>query len=183
MRVLKEKVVVHYENDNKITFGVVNLDRKDNFWIGLKFNITQIPYIVLIEEKKMYLFNEQFEEMNVVNFINEEKNIEDALDIPDDVGLMKKINFYMADIIQKTSDIFYKRGFSKFWSNIGALILLILAFLYLIYLEHKILSSVRTLVDYCKKSKKKKNSEEIKGNKEEKNGEENKDEKNKEKKE
>ena len=186
VRVLKEKVVVHYENDNKITFGVVNLDRKDNFWIGLKFNITQIPYIVLIEEKKMYLFNEQFEEMNVVNFINEEKNIEDALDIPDDVSLMKKINFYMADIIQKTSDIFYKRGFSKFWSNIGALILLILAFLYLIYLEHKILSSVRTLVDYCKKSKKKKNSEEIKGNKEEKNDKENKDDKddtNKEKKE
>ena len=147
VRVLKEKVVVHYENDNKITFGVVNLDRKDNFWIGLKFNITQIPYIVC---------------------------------------LMKKINFYMADIIQKTSDIFYKRGFSKFWSNIGALILLILAFLYLIYLEHKILSSVRTLVDYCKKSKKKKNSEEIKGNKEEKNDKENKDDKddtNKEKKE
>ena len=47
----------------------------------------------------------------------------------------------------------------------------------MIYLEHKILSSVRTLVDYCKKSKKKKNSEEIKGNKEEKNDKENKDDK------
>ena len=158
VRVLKDKVVPHYDNDNKVSFGVINLDRSSNFWTGLKFNITHIPYIVLIEDKKMYLFKEQFEEKQVINFINEEKNIEDALDIPEDIGLYKKINFYMADIIQKTSNIFINLGFSKFWSNVMAFILMILIFIYLVYLEHKLLNSVRSLVDYCSKSKKKKDN-------------------------
>ena len=159
VRVLKELVVPHYENDNKISFGVINLDRSSNFWIGLKFNITHIPYIILIEDKKMYLFKEQFEEKQVIDFINEEKNIEDALDIPEDVGLYKKINFYMADVIQKTSNIFIKWGLSKFWSNAIAFILMILGFIYLVYLEHKLLNSVRTFISYCSKSKKKKDND------------------------
>ena len=158
VRVLKELVVPHYENDNKISFGVINLDRKSNYWIGLKFNITHIPYILLIEDKKMYLFKDQFEERHVIDFINEEKNIEDAIDIPEDIGLYKKINFYMADIIQKTSDIFIKWGLSKFWSYTLSFILLILVFIYLVYLEHKLLNSVRQLISYCSKSKKKKDN-------------------------
>ena len=175
VRVLKELVVPHYENDDKISFGVINLDRKSNYWIGLKFNITHIPYILLIEDKKMYLFKDQFEERHVIDFINEEKNIEDAIDIPEDIGLYKKINFYMADIIQKTSDIFIKWGLSKFWSYTLSFILLILIFIYLVYLEHKLLNSVRQLISYCSKSKKKKdnniddNKDNIEENKEDKN--------------
>ena len=175
VRVLKELVVPHYENDNKISFGVINLDRKSNYWIGLKFNITHIPYILLIEDKKMYLFKDQFEERHVIDFINEEKNIEDAIDIPEDIGLYKKINFYMADIIQKTSDIFIKWGLSKFWSYTLSFILLILIFIYLVYLEHKLLNSVRQLISYCSKSKKEKdnnmddNKDNIEENKKDKN--------------
>ena len=176
IHVLKELIVPHYENDNKISFGVINLDRKSNFWIGLKFNITHIPYILLIEDKKMYLFKDQFEERHVIDFINEEKNIEDAIDIPEDIGLYKKINFYMADIIQKTSDIFIKWGLSKFWSYTLSFILLILVFIYLVYLEHKLLNSVRQLISYCSKSKKK-NDNHIDDNKD--NIEENKEDKNK----
>ena len=176
VRVLKELVVPHYENNDKISFGVINLDRKSNFWIGLKFNITHIPYILLIEDKKMYLFKDQFEERHVIDFINEEKNIEDAIDIPEDIGLYKKINFYMADIIQKTSDIFIKWGLSKFLSYTLSLILLILIFIYLVYLEHKLLNSVRQLISYCSKSKKK-NDNHIDDNKD--NIEENKEDKNK----
>ena len=156
VRVLKERIVQHYEEDNKISFGVINLDRQSNFWIGYKFNITQIPYILLIEGGKMYQFKEQFDEMKVVQFIDEEKNIEDALDIPEDVGLYKKINFFMANVIQKTSDIFIKWGLSVFWSNVLSFILLILVFIYLVYLEHKLLNSVRKLISYCSKLKNKK---------------------------
>ena len=152
-------IVPHYENDDKISFGVINLDRKSNFWIGLKFNITHIPYIILIEDRKMYLFKEQFEENQVINFINEEKNIEDALDIPEDIGLYKKINFFMANVVQKTSDIFIKWGLSVFWSNVLSFILLILVFIYLVYLEHKLLNSVRKLISYCSKLKNKKDND------------------------
>lgn len=180
VRVLKERVVPHYEDDDQVSFGVVNLDRQSNFWIGLKFNITQIPFIILIEDGKMYRFKEQFEESIVVQFINEEKNVEDALDIPEDIGLYKKINFFMAGIIQKTNNIFIKFGFNNFWSNIFSIILLAIFFIYLVYLEHKLLNWIRNIVNFClKRNKKKDNNIENGTNKDEKkdNIDENKNEK------
>ena len=158
VRVLKERVVPHYEDDDEVSFGVVNLDRQSNFWIGLQFNITQIPYIILIENRKMYRFKEQFDESIVVQFINEEKNIEDAFDIPEDIGLYKKINFFMTGIIQKTSNIFNKLGFNNFWSNTFSIILLAIFFIYLVYLEHNLLNWIRKIVNFCLNRKKKKDN-------------------------
>jgi len=180
VRVLKERVVPHYEDDDHVSFGVVNLDRQSNFWIGLKFNITQIPFIILIEDGKMYRFKEQFDESIVIQFINDEKNVEDALDIPEDIGLYKKLNFFMSGIIQKTNNFFIKFGFNNFWSNTFSIILLAIFFIYLVYLEHKLLNWIRTIVNYClKRNKKKDNNIENDANKDEKkdNIDENKNEK------
>ena len=164
----------HYEEDNKISFGVINLDRQSNFWIGYKFNITQIPYILLIEEGKMYQFKEQFDEMKVVQFIDEEKNIEDALDIPEDVGLSKKISFFMAGLIRQTSDLFVKFGFNNNTSNYLACALLFIFLVAMIYLEHKLVNGIRNLIDYFKNWKKngaKNNNEDIKDEKKNEEGE------------
>ena len=174
VRVLKERIVQHYEEDNKISFGVINLDRQSNFWIGYKFNITQIPYILLIEGGKMYQFKEQFDEMKVVQFIDEEKNIEDALDIPEDVGLSKKISFFMAGLIRQTSDLFVKFGFNNNMSNYLACALLFIFLVAMIYLEHKLLNGIRKLIDYFKNWKKngaKNNNEDIKDEKKNEEGE------------
>ena len=170
VRVLKERIVQHYEDNNKISFGVINLDRQSNFWIGYKFNITQIPYIILIEEGKMYHFKEPFEETKVVQFIDEEKNIEDALDIPDDVGLSQKINFFMAGLIRQISDFFIKFGFNNNTSNILACVLLFVFLVLMIYLEHKLLNGIRKLIDYFGKRKKNKENNN-KDTKDEKNNE------------
>ena len=170
VRVLKERIVQHYEDNNKISFGVINLDRQSNFWIGYKFNITQIPYIILIEEGKMYHFKEPFEEIKVVQFIDEEKNIEDALDIPDDVGLSQKINFFMAGLIRQISDFFIRFGFTNNTSNILACVLLFIFLVIMIYLEHKLINGIRKLIDYFGKRKKNKENNN-KDTKDEKNNE------------
>jgi ABC-type bacteriocin/lantibiotic exporter with double-glycine peptidase domain len=160
--------------NGKISFGVINLDRQSNFWIGYKFNITQIPYILLIEGGKMYQFKEQFDEMKVVQFIDEEKNIEDALDIPEDVGLSKKISFFMAGLIRQTSDLFVKFGFNNNMSNYLACALLFIFLVAMIYLEHKLINGIRNLIDYFKNWKKnevKNNNEDIKDDKKNEEGE------------
>ena len=169
VRVLKERIVQHYEDNNQILFGVINLDRQSNFWIGYQFNITQIPFIILIEGGKMYQYKNQFEELNVIEFIEEEKNVEDALDIPEDVGLNRKINFFMANLIQKVSNLFIRFGFSYKWSNYLSCILLLFILINLIYLEHKLLNWIRKVVQYLRYRKKDKagNDINIESNKEE----------------
>ena len=158
VRVLKERVIPHYDDDDQVSFGVVNLDRQSNFWIGLKFNITQIPFIILIENGKMYRFKKQFEESIVVQFIDEEKNLEDALDIPEDIGLYKKMNFFMAGIIQKISNMFIKFGFNNFLSNTFSIFLLGVFCVYLIHLEHKLLNWIRKITNYILNWRKKKDN-------------------------
>ena len=168
IRILKERVITHYEDDDNILFGVINLDRQSNYWNGYKFNITQIPFFVLIEGGKMYRYIDAFEEMKVCQFINEEKNVEDALDIPEDVGIIKKVNFFMASLIRNLSEFFGKFGFNNTWSNAFSCIVIILIFVSFIYFEHKLLNSIRNGVNYLRNWKKDKKEKEE--NKTEKNG-------------
>ena len=162
VRVLKERVVSHYENNDQISFGVVNLDRQSNFWIGYAFNVTQVPFIFLIEEGKMYRYKNQFEENDVIEFIEEEKNIEDALDIPEDVGIFKKITVFMANLVQRMSNFFIHHGFSETWSNILSFVLLIFFFINMIYLELRLLNFIKKLIELCKKRKSKEEKNEKK---------------------
>ena len=174
IRILKDRVITHYEDDDNILFGVINLDRQSNYWNGYKFNITQIPFFVLIEGGKMYRYIDVFEEMKVVEFINEEKNVEDALDIPEDVGIIKKVNFFMASLIRNLSEFFGKFGFNNTWSNAFSCIVIILILVSFIYFEHKLLNSIRNGVNYLRNWKKdKKDKEENKKEKNEKIKEEN----------
>ena len=167
IKVLKENILPYYEeNYDEISFGVVNLDRKTNMWIAYKFNITQIPFIILIENRKMYRFYDPFDEKHVIEFINSEKNVEDSLDIPEDIGFINKMNFFMANLIHKTSQFFQKFGISSDKSNILSLIVLGLCFLYFVYLEHKLLTFIRKIVVGFRNKKYNKNKEENEENKE-----------------
>ena len=59
----EEQVIKNYEDEDEIEFGSVNLDKQSNVWLGVRFNITKIPFIILIENKRMYKYPEQlFEE-------------------------------------------------------------------------------------------------------------------------
>ena len=156
LKILKEKIVKNFEDEDEISFGVINLDDQKNVWTGLRFNISRIPYVILIEKDKMYYYQNAFEENLVMKFINEEKNIEDALDIPDDVGLSQKINFFMAGLIRQISDFFIRFGFNNNTSNILACVLLFIFLVIMIYLEHKLINGIRKLIDYFGNRKKNK---------------------------
>ena len=52
IKVLKEQVIKNYDDEDEIEFGSVNLDKQSNVWLGVRFNITKIPFIILIENKR-----------------------------------------------------------------------------------------------------------------------------------
>ena len=88
LHVVENEIIPNYNNDNTIEFGVVNCH--DNIWLPLRFNITYIPYTVLIDTSKKQMFEFKlygtFEHIN--EFIESEKDNKDAIVIP------SKFNYY-----------------------------------------------------------------------------------------
>lgn len=90
LNLIKETLIFEYKDDNKMKFGSVNCD--DNFFLSLRFNITQIPYIVLIENEKIYQFKNTINKDEIINFINREKGEEDLFKITPIFNLVKVVH-------------------------------------------------------------------------------------------
>ena len=153
LKVLKSQVVKNYEDDENIFFGSVNLDEQSNVWLGIRFNITKIPYIILIENKKMYHYESQFEESLVVKFINEEKNVEDGEEIPPAVTFKKKFDIAVEELTEVIQGYLNKYIGIKKWSSKMTCILLIFLFVCVIYIESRIISKCKNLCKFNKKVK------------------------------
>ena len=152
IKILKERIINNYEDEDEINFGIVNLDRQSNIWLGIRFNITRIPFIILIENKKMYHFQNQFEESTVLNFIEEEKTVEDSMDIPENLGMMGKLNAIMRDLKERIREsmqiIFDKYGIKLRWNNTMTYILLTVLLISIIYIENKLIEVIRKIFKF-----------------------------------
>ena len=150
LKILKEKIVKNFEDEDEISFGVVNLDDQKNVWTGLRFNISRIPYVILIEKEKMYYYQNAFEENLVMKFINEEKNIEDALDIPPPSNFFDKLKAVNKELSEKIGSFFEQFGLKKEFANKITYIVIILGFIIFVYIESKIISLCGSI---CRKNK------------------------------
>ena len=154
LKVLKNQVIKNYEDDENIFFGSVNLDEQSNVWLGIRFNITKIPFIILIENRKMYHFESQFEESLVVKFINEEKNVEDGEEIPPAVSFKRKFEIAVEELTETIQGTLNKYLGTKKWSSKMTYILLIILFIGVIYIESSIITKCKNLCKLNKKVKK-----------------------------
>ena len=161
LKVLKSQVIKNYEDDENIFFGSVNLDEQSNVWLGVRFNISKIPFIILIENKKMYHFESQFEESLVVKFINEEKNVEDGEEIPPAVTFNRKFSIAVEELTQTIQGYLNKYLGTKMWSNKMTYILLVILFIGVIYIESSIINKCKNLCKFNKNVKKEDKKENI----------------------
>ena len=157
LKVLKEKIIHNYNEEDNIKFMIVNLDLRENIWLAARFNITKIPYMILIEEKKMYYFDKQFEEETVTKFIDEEKNYEDSLIIPGRVNFFDKFSLINNEVTGKILYSFKKLtdkfGIKIYW-NSNLTILSLAIFLFgTFYIELKIIRFICQLFGFGKKRK------------------------------
>ena len=59
--------------------GFVYIDVIKCPWISARFNITYVPKLILLEDNYMYNFFSNFNEKNIMNFIDKKKPISSAL--------------------------------------------------------------------------------------------------------
>lgn len=175
VKLLNDKIIDHYESSSNIKFGVVNLDHQQNVWLGVRFNITRIPYIIFIENNLMYQFNQQFDERVVYKFIDEEKNFEDSSPVPEETTVIKKASLIYEELTERVR-IFFQEKFDKYgikirWNNGMTICLFLFNLGIIMILENKVIKFLKGL---CFKEKKEETINDT-------NGQENKEEKDKEK--
>jgi thiol-disulfide isomerase/thioredoxin len=106
---LLNKTMKNYFNKR---IGFVYIDTIKCPWISNRFNVTYVPKIILLEDNLMYIFHSNYNEKNIMNFIDKKKPIESALPKPKGAKLkfiyktygrilLNKINVSMQFILDK----------------------------------------------------------------------------------
>ena len=157
IQILENEVIPKYQYDKNINFGFINCDQ--NFWLTLRYNITQTPYIFLIENKRIYTFNEIPSLETFSKFIEKEKDFEDGKNIPEKMsiievikiignGILDEITIYIQNFLNKWN---FKFQWNKYYT--GSLLVILITTLF--FLESMVLKVIGSLL--CGKKEKKKN--------------------------
>jgi len=150
LKTLKDNIATKFEEEDKITFGNVDLDNQKNVWQGFRFNIINTPYIILIENNRLYHFQNQFEEKIVLKFIKEEKNLEEGEQIPCPLTFWDKFQEAMRELTEKIQQLLENFGINIKWNMKFSYALLVLFLLFLLLIENEIINICRNL---CQKKK------------------------------
>ena len=150
LKILENQIVNNFEDEDEIYFSSINLDNQKNIWLGLRFNVTRIPYIILIEKEKIYSYDKAFEDKSVLKFINDEKNIEDGFDIPPKITFMDKLKAALNELSEKMGNVLEIFGINKNWGIKLAYFFIFFGLISFIYLENKLIENCR---NFCWKKR------------------------------
>ena len=136
MALLKEDIYPNYKKNKTIKFGLMEMNPNNFQWIINMFEIKGLPCIFLVSNGSIYYFRKnEVSQENIIQFIDEEKSLNDSSPIPPKLnyfikGIIKfKILVYdINDIFQGLLDKFKIKKFK--WNSIYTLIILVI-FMYL----------------------------------------------------
>lgn len=138
-------------SEDKVRIGKVECSA--NVMSCMRFNVTRVPYIVLIEDQKLFELNTYATEHTMLKLITEEKLLDSAKEIPDSlgyVGLFFKIlkeavmllNEYIEEFVSN------KMNMKIQWDTNYTIALLVVFLITMIFIEYLI------VVYCCKRSHK-----------------------------
>ena len=122
--------------------GFIYIDTIKCPWISNRFNVTYVPKIILLEENQMYIFHSNYNEKNIMNFIDKKKPIESAFSKPKGAkvkfiiktfgrALLNKINISMQYILDK---LHIPLKWNKYYTIFFAIIFLIILIMLYIFI-------------------------------------------------
>lgn len=129
-------IVMKKYMDKKI--GFILIDSKECPWLVNRFNISYLPKIILLENNLMYNFHSNYNEKNIINFIDKKKKF--GLPIPRGARikniyriycslLSRKINFSMQYFLDKLHiPLKWNKYYTLFFAGIIFIFIIIMIF-------------------------------------------------------
>ena len=155
LNVISNEIIDKYNSDNKIDFGKINCDLKENVWLNIRFNITRIPYIILVKGKYYSELNSNYDKYELNDFINTPKDNKDLLLIPNDINMVQKRIIVTKYTINYVKDFFKSKFNIDLHQNI-IIFILILSLILFLWLIKLLLEFCCYMFGICKKKKVKK---------------------------
>jgi len=93
------------DRNTEMNFGKVECDEYNTF-ICYRFNITRIPYIIILENNRMYELNSFKNENSLIDFINSEKEVDGGVEIPPSLGWFFLIKRSFEEASEYSHEIF-----------------------------------------------------------------------------
>ena len=126
-----------------IKLSMVDCDK--NMFVCFRFNISRVPYTVILESNRMFEFSEYPSEENMIKFIREKKDKDNGLPIPKPVGYLEYFFRSLEDLVKilnKTLENCFNNnfGYKIDWRSEYTIVVLILALVVIVVLEVIILN-------------------------------------------
>jgi hypothetical protein len=127
------------ELPNKLNLGLIECS--SNVWTCIRFNITRVPYMIYIQNEKIFEFNTYPSKSNLLKFFTEERTIDSALPLPQPLGyinLLTKIFEEAIDMIGGYLEHYAKEnlGWNITWTATHTIIFLVSLLFLMIFIEY-----------------------------------------------
>jgi len=157
LNIIYNDIINEYKN-NKIQFGKINCDLRENIWLNIRFNITRIPYIILVKGNNYYELNSNYDKYEINSFINDKKDKIELLNIPNKINLIKKI-LIIINLAHYSTNIYSQKYFNTKISINIILFIIILFFIIIFWIIYYIFILCCCNLFFFKFRKKNKNKE------------------------
>ena len=149
INIISNEIIERYKYDDKIDFGMIDCDLRENIWLNIRFNISRVPYIILIKGNYFYELNSNYDKYELDYFINDIKEKKDLIQLPDDIDIFKK------RIIILNHTINYFRDYFQYYFNINInkniiIFILILLLIVLIWIIKYIIEYFCCKIVFCR---------------------------------
>ena len=155
LKLLKE-ISEPLNKEFNVNFGVANCSYAQNFWLGLAFNLTQLPTMIYIEDGGYYLYTDFVDEKQLRKYFGFELDEKDKRDLPGKITFFSKASIAFSKVVseikEKLEEILKKKGYDIKINASVIVALIIFFFIILLYIESKMTSYLGYFItNLCKK--------------------------------
>ena len=130
LNVINNNILEEYKYNSDIDFGRINCDLKENIWLNIRFKIKRIPYIIIINGNYYHELNSYYGKYELKSFINDKKDKNELIMLPDDISLNQKI-IYIANYMINYCKKYFKSNYNLD-ININIIIFVFILFIILL---------------------------------------------------
>lgn len=119
------------------------IECSSNNWSCMRFNITRVPYIIALQNDKLFEYQSYATEQRLLNFLKEEKLAENSLNIPPILGYLSILSKVYEEAIRVLNEqmqtlVHTYVGLNFTWSTNHTIAMLILMLAMIIFIEYMI---------------------------------------------
>lgn len=95
LNIIENDIIKEYNLNSGVEFGKITKDEINNIWLYLQFNVTRIPYIILIKGNYFYELVQKPNKYSIKELIDYGKDNSEKKPLPNEINTIRKISIFL----------------------------------------------------------------------------------------